>query len=79
MISKLEADEVEARVKKDIELTHDLMCKFGIDPKKDGAYLNLSIILARKLYPNGLRKVGRPKKKINNASLEKYVGSFRYR
>ena len=66
MITKLEADEVEARVEKDIKLTHDLMCEFGIDPKKDGAYFKLSIILTRKLYPDGLRKVGRPKKKINN-------------
>ena len=66
MITKLEADEVEARVEKDIKLTHDLMCKFGIDPKKNNAYLRLAIVLARKHYPNGVRRVGRPKKKINN-------------
>jgi hypothetical protein len=66
MISKLEADELEARVVKDIELTHSLMCKFGIDPKKDDAYRKLSIILARKRYPNGVRRPGRPKKKIKN-------------
>ena len=66
MISKLEADEVEARVEKDIELTHALMCEFGIDPKKNNAYRKLSIILARKQYPNGLKRRGRPKKKIKN-------------
>lgn len=75
MISKDEADKIDARVEKDFELLHALMSKFGVDPNKKNAYIRLSIILARKLYPDGVRAVGRPR----SLSIRRYTKYLKLR
>lgn len=58
--------EVKKRMdqfEKDIVLLRSLMDKFGIEQGENTSYIKLAIVLARKLYPNGVRNVGRPKKR----------------
>ena len=61
MTRKAEPYALEALTREDVELLGDVMRKYDIEPEEEYAFIKLSAVLAKKLYPNGVKRVGRPR------------------